>query len=469
MSCVLDGRLGIQMPRVRARPQGITGSRGPVAVDLAAKCGFYLDEWQASWLGDGMATRADGSWAASEVAGIVSRQNGKNGAVEVRELAGLVLYDEEIIHTSHIFPTTKESYRKLMALVEAHPDVRNYLTYAVASPSTGYEMRFRGGGRIKFIARHRTSGRGLTGDLLIFDEAQDLSDDALGALLPTISARPGSQAWYLGSAPNLESEVFHRIRERGRAGGEGALAYVEHSADPGADVDDREAWAQANPALGTRITEAAIEGERMAQSAEVFARERLSISPDLADLSIFPGSSWVDCLDPDLTVKPQFFAFDVNPERSEAGIVAAGEGPTLEVVDYHPGTGWLLDRIVELWKRYGKPFAVESKGPAGSIAEELIRIRREGGAAVELIEINGPDMARACEGFFDDVTERKVKIRANDDLDSAVTGAAKRSVGDVWVWGRKPSKRDISLLVAATVAHAAQTTHRPREASIWFA
>lgn len=444
MTLLTAGRLGVQQPRVLLRPQGITGSSGPEAVELAARCGLILDEWQALLLDVAMSERADGSWAASEAGLIASRQNGKNGGVEARELFGLTILHEWIIHTSHLFKTTKESYDRLLTLVKANRDVEDCLVSDVASPASGYEMRFRGGGRITFIARSRSSGRGLTGDLLICDEAQDLNDDAQGALLPTISARPGAQVWYLGSAPGLGSTVFHRIRKRGRTGTEERLAYLEFSADPDADLDDRAAWAQANPALGVRITEEAVESERRSMSEEMFARERLSISPDLVDEGGPFGDAWFKVCDPELEVAAEVFAFDVNPERSAASIVAVGAGG-VEVVDYRPGVAWLVDRIVELRDRYRCPFAVDRNGPAGSFVAELQRQR------VRLVEFDSTEMVRACGALYDHVIDGTVKVRSNRDLDAAVAGAAQRPVGDAWAWGRKTSRTDISPLVATTI------------------
>lgn len=443
MTSLLDGRCAA---RVRLRPVDRVGSAAPEFVDLAAACGVVLDGWQRDVLDDGLAERADGSWAASEVDLIASRQNGKNGILEVRELGGLVLLGEWIIHTAHLFKTTMESFERLYALVEANADVKDFLVSKHASPASGYTMRFRGGGRISFIARSRSSGRGLTGDVLVFDEAQDLNDEAQGALLPTISARPGAQSWYTGSAPGVGSVVLHRIRQRGRAGEPGRFSYFEFSAPPEADLDDRAAWAQANPAFGVRITEEAIESERMAMSDEMFARERLSISPDLVEAGGPFGKQWAAVCDDDAQASADLFAFDANPERSAAGIVAAGAGPILEVVDYRPGTSWLVGRAVELWEKYGAPFAIDRRGPAGSFAPDL---EARGVKVIELVDL---EMARACGAFFDAVMDGAVKIRSNTDLDTAVAGAAQRPVGDQWVWGRKRSA-DVSLLVAATVAH----------------
>lgn len=393
-----------------------------------------------------MAERADGTWAASEVDEICSRQNGKNGIVEVRELAGVVLLHESIIHTAHLFPTARESFYRLLGLVEGHPDVRNMLLgQPLASPASGYEMRFRGGGRIRFIARSRTSGRGLTGDVLVFDEFQDLVDDAQGALLPTISARPNAQAWYLGSAPDIGSTVAHRVRARGRSRVTGRYSYKEYSAEPDANLDDRDAWRQANPAFPHRISEETIEAERLAMSDEMFARERLSISPDPLESGGPFGPAWAQiCDDSAVAEGIVCFAVDTNPERSWSGIVGIGQGPVVSVVDYRPGTSWLVESCKTLKQKYRVPFAVDKQGPVGAMIDEFRRNR------IRLIELDGTDTCRAAEAFYDAVTDRAVTVRTNDDLDRAVAGAVKQPVGDAFRWGRKPSLSDICLLVAAS-------------------
>lgn len=437
-------------------PEGKKGSSGPEAVELAAECGLVLDGWQCGDVDDALAEQADGSWAASEVDLIASRQNGKNGELEAVELFVVVVLGLSLIHTAHLFPTARESYYRLMALIEAHPDVKNSLIYQVASPASGYEMRFRGGGRARFIARSRTSGRGLTGDMLVFDEFQDLDDDAQGALLPTISARPNAQSWYLGSAPGIGSTVAHRIRARGRSRRPGRIAYKEYSAEPDANLDDRNAWAQANPAYPYRISEQTIQSERDVMSDEMFARERLSISPDPLEAGGPFGPAWMEVQNPEATVStPDLFAIDVSPERSWAAIVGIGEGPTISVVDYRPGTSWLVEQCEILKKKYRVPFALDRTAQAGSFIDELRRKR------VRIIDFDGTEMCRAAGSFMGDVTHRSITIRSNDDLDRAVSGALQLPVGDTWKWGRKGSHVDITLLVACTVARWAQA-HKQR-------
>jgi hypothetical protein len=187
----------------------------------------------------------------------------------------------------------------------------------------------------------------------------------------------------------------------------------------------------------------------------MFARERLSISPDLADeYGALPG--WAEVCDPDAVAPAEYFAFDVNPERTAAAIVVAGEGPTVGVVDYRPGTAWLVDRLVELREQKPRRIIVDKNGPAAAFIPEL-RSRN-----VALSEVDSIDLCRACGMFYDAVTKGALKVRSNAALDAAVAAAVTQPVGDAWRWGRKSSKGDISLLVAATLAHWAMVTKRAR-------
>lgn len=95
--------LDVQAPRFRARPERVS-SAGPEAVELAASAGLILDPWQEAWLDDALSETAGGRWAAFEAALIVPRQNGKGSVLEALELAGLFLFDEQLIlHSAHEF------------------------------------------------------------------------------------------------------------------------------------------------------------------------------------------------------------------------------------------------------------------------------------------------------------------------------------------------------------------------------
>ena len=288
-SSVLDEpsvRLGDQRPRICSVPPALS-SAGTEAAELAASAGLVLDPWQAFILDQSLGERGDGKWASFEVGVICSRQNGKGSLLEARELAGLFLFGEQLIlHSAHEFKTCSDSFRRIRQLVEDSRHLARHVKRI--RTANGSEMiELKSGQRLRFVARSAGSGRGFAADLVILDEAYELGDAAMAALLPTLSARPNPQIWYTSTAGGPNSVQLGRVRDRGVRGGDPSLAFFEWSAEDGDDPADPGAWAKANPGLGIRITEEYLRREHAALSPEGFARERLGIGDYPAD-----GGQW---------------------------------------------------------------------------------------------------------------------------------------------------------------------------------
>jgi phage terminase large subunit-like protein len=281
--------MGHQRPRIESCPPGDLASYGPRAIELAEAAGLFLDPWQQHVLVRAMRCRPDGKWAAFEVCPIVARQNGKGALLEARELAGLFLLPHErlILHSAHEFKTASEAFRRVLTLIQDNREFNRFVKQVYLQRGAE-SIELKDGKRLRFVARSSGSGRGFTGDLVILDEAQNLGDEAMAALLPTLSARPDPQVWYTATAGNESSVQLGRVRERGIAGDDPSLAFFEWSVDPDSyDPADPRCWAQANPGMGIRITPEYIAKERAALSAPEFDRERLSIGDYPVD-----GGAW---------------------------------------------------------------------------------------------------------------------------------------------------------------------------------
>lgn len=441
--------LVVAPPRVSNYPEYLA-SAGSEAVELAASAGLFLDPWQAWILERALGERADGKWSAFEVALVVPRQNGKGAVLEARELAGLFLFGEQLIlHSAHEFKTAAEAFRRVLQLVQSSPDLeRRVRTVRTSHGEEGIELKT--GARLRFVARSTGSGRGFSGDCIILDEAYNLDAKAMAALLPTLSARPNPQLWYTSSAGMDTSEQLRRVRERGTGGGDPALAYFEYSAEPDALLDDPQAWADANPAKGIRISDEFIERERAALPEVEFARERLGIWDDGRHEQVIDPAVWAAGLDPDSQpTNPVAFAVDVTPDRRRASIAVAGARADgllhVEVIENNRGTDWVADMLGELKKTWNPcAIGIDPRGPAGSLMSEL--------AELDVTEIS--QMTQACGGFYDDATQGRLRHIGQALLSSALGAARQRPVGDAWAWHRKDST-DISPLVAVTLARYA--------------
>ena len=93
-----DWRSIEQAPRLRVAVERRAKSFGELAGEFASTFGLMPDAWQQLVLDDWLAASAKDEWK-HPVAGLsVPRQNGKNALLEMRELFGMVLLGETVIH-----------------------------------------------------------------------------------------------------------------------------------------------------------------------------------------------------------------------------------------------------------------------------------------------------------------------------------------------------------------------------------
>lgn len=448
-------------PAFRCVPDHVATS-GSEAADLAESAGLVLDPEQRLILDVLLAEGPGGRWAAFEAAVIMARQNGKTRGLQALAIADLFLFGADlIVWTAHLFDTAQEAFRDIVALIDGAPHLsREVKRVHRARGDEGIELR--DGRRLNFLARSKTGGRGLTGDRVVLDEAFALSPSEMGSLLPTLSARPNPQVVYASSAGMVTSEVLRGIRDRGRAGGDPFLAYLEWTASDaacgmetcdhrfgaeGCALDDVDRWRQANPALGRRISVKHIEAERRALPVDEFARERLGWWEDpVAGENGIPLNVWAECANRGAKPSdPVAFAVDVAPNGVSAAIVACGGA--LEVIEHRRGTRWVVERLAELVADH-KPVAVglDPQGPVGALIPDMTN------AGLEVVLLEGRESVQACGGFLAAIVERELVHRDERSLNEAVGGAVQRQVGDAWKWSRRDSTVDISPLVAATVA-----------------
>lgn len=452
---------GVQHPLVASVPPG-DDAEADDAIFLASRYGLTPDPWQEfvlrSWL-----ARKGNRWAASRCGLALPRQNGKNALLEIRELFGVVVLGEKWLHTAHEVKTARKAFIRLSSFFEnprQYPELADLV--ADIRKTNGQEaIVLTNGGSVEFVARSKGSARGFTVDCLAIDEAQELGDEALEALVPTTSAGPmGNPQWiFTGTppGPKANGEVFTRTRMAGKGGKDKSLSWIEWGAPRDADLDDREAWAQANPALGFRLSLSVIEEERKTFDDLGFARERLGQWDEFDESAFLSITSWLACADPAVDARSSrpVFAIDVAPHHASASIVAVAPGERLvvELVEQRAGASWLVPRVRELVERYGGSLALNSAGPVGSMIPEL--------ASDPFVDVRGADYTKACGLLVATVNERGLTHRGEPGFAQAVVGAKTRTSGDGFTWARTTSAVDITPLVAATVGLWAVSVERP--------
>ncbi len=452
-------------PRVRLVPD-YGESAGDEAIELAKSCGLLLDDWQEMVVRDALGRDESGDgWAAFQIGVIVPRQNGKGAILEALELAGLFLFNDQlVIHSAHQFDTSFEAFLRMEQLLEANEDISSKVKSIYRAP--GKEgITLLTGQRLRYKARTRGGGRGFTCDRLIYDEAMELPEATIGATIPTLSTRPHPQVIYAGSAVDhhvhMHGHALTRLRAKAAAG-EPRIAYFEWGIDVETPdevtdemLDDINIVHMTNPASGIRIDDDFIRDERASMGSRTFAVERLGAwdPPSLEEeIGVFDAESWNDLADASSEIVEQlWFGFDIGPARETGTISACGlreDGlPHVEVIDRRSGTGWIVNRLIELVEKH-KPEGIicDERGPAASLLPDLER------AGIEVRTTGSVEFARACGAFYDAYDQGRLQHRGQADLSNAVFAAAQRPLGDAWAWSRKTSTLDISPLVAATLS-----------------
>ena len=458
-------------------PGHATSSAGREACDLARGIGQIPDAEEELALDALLSERADGRWAALEVAVICGRQNLKTWSLQMSVLYDLFVRDVGlVVWTAHRFRTTQEAFRDIHALVDSYDHLRKRVKKVrTANGEEGIELV--SGARLDFLARTSGGGRGLSGDTVVLDEALYLTPTMMGALLPTLSARPDPHVRYGSSAGLRESEVLRSIRDRGRAMDDPSLIYLEWSTEPGGcarpncdhkagtlgcQLDDVTAWQAANPALGRRISVEYLAAERRALPPKEFARERLGwweSPPNLGDGSIIPADAWAERCDPESSIvigERLTFAVDVSWDRSTSWIAVCGtreDGcPHVELVATRGGTEWVVGWLAERVEKYA-PVAISfqaSGAPVSSLLDDLTATLGD-----LVVPLAGPDLGRSCGAFYDAATSGPLVHMGQQPLDDAVASAVVRPLGDAWAWDRRKSTIDVAPLVAVTAAYYA--------------
>ena len=438
------------------------------AAAVANLAGLFLDEWQERVLEQAMAIRADGKWAAFQVGYEVPRQNGKSAVVEARILAGLFAMSHErtIVYSAHEFKTAVQIFNRLCRLIEEMPLLAAEVKQ-IRNGNDGREILLKDGSSVKFLARSGTSVRGFTGDLVILDEAFNLSSEMIAAMLPTMAARSiegNPQIWYLSSAGALGSTVLNGLRESGIAEDAPAnLLWMEWSADASVDSEDRDAWYQANPALGLRISEEFIADELTAfrndpELGEAkWRRERLGVREARITDTVIPAKSWKACERDDFKAPggdhSVAFGVDVPPERDSAWIAAAwdlNDGRVfVELVDAREGTSWVPSRFKGLRDRWDpRSIVVDGKGAASALLPD---IKAEG---VPTRSPSVQDLGAACARVWDLIDRGLLVHNGQQDLTDAALNARTKPLGDsgLWKWDRRNPVAQISPLIAVSLA-----------------
>lgn len=413
-----------------------------------------FDRWQSDLGKLICAKRSSGSYAADMFAMSVPRQVGKTYLLGALVFASCVKTPKlTAIWTSHRSRTAAETFKHMQGLAKRDKIAPHIEKVSLARGEES--VKFTNGSRILFGARERGFGRGFAGiDILIFDEAQILSEAAMDDMVPATNAAPNPLILFAGTPPKPTDpgEVFTMLRTEAMSGEVDGIGYVEISAERGSDLDDRSQWLRMNPSYPHRTSERAILRMRKALSDDSFRREAMGVWDEFAvHQPVVKPARWAELADvgPDNDVRPSAFAVDMSHGRDISVAAAWVEGESTHVEEVWSGTDTfeVINWIAE-WAGRRIPVVVDAASPAASLVPEL-RARK-----CLLRVTTAGDMGRAC-GLFENAANAGTITHADqENVNKALFGARKRPIRDAggWGWDRSDPTCFIHPIVAATLA-----------------
>lgn len=461
-----------------SRPES---SWGYEFIDFCALIGWPLDPWQ-KWLAVHLGELLpDGTPRYRKAIILVARQNGKTLFTRL-----LILYWMYVERVPLVYATStdrgvaKASWKSVIELAERTEMLAEALPARHVMLQLGEEDFWNDyGSHYRFAAPNRRAGRGSTVHRALLDELREhRTRDTWDAMVPAMNAVREALLVCISNEGDAASVVLHEEYDA-------ALSFIETGqGDPhtflagwcaptGADPEDVEALAAANPGLGHRVQLDALLGQAKAAKAaggETLARFRIEIMcqrVDLLEAAIRP-EDWRACgvqrADfPDLAEHRRRVAlcFDVAQDCTHATLAAA---VTLDGITYV--------EIVAAWDGYEARKKLRTElpgwlervkarklvwfpgGPAAAVADSFPSKYLKG---VLIEPIRAEDVVRACMGMEEQAAAGHLRHAHDPLLDLHIKQTQQLPQGDGWRFARRGQAPIDAPYAAAGAIHAART------------
>lgn len=424
-------------------------SSGKEAVSLYEATGRRFDRWQKILTDQIMATTGKGLWRHSKFGYSVPRRNGKTEVVFARVLWGLKK-GQRILYTAHRATTAHSAWERICDLLSAAGVLyASYKAYGLESISSDNFP-----GIINFRTRSAKGGLGEGYDLLIIDEAQEYTDDQQSALKYVVTDSKNPQTIFLGTPPTVVSAgtVFMNMRNDALAGKTENTGWAEWSIDRMSAQDDRDAWYETNPALGTRLTERAIADEMGSDDID-FNIQRLGLWLTYNQKSAISENDWTALQTaalPELTGQLHVgikFAHDGKTVAMAIAVKTSAGGIFVEAIDDRPMSGglqWILSFLAAADVR---EVVVDGANGQQALADAMKKNRLRAPVMPTV-----KDVIAAGVLFEMGITEHTISHRGQFSLAQAATNCDHRAIGSNGGFGYRSLIEDVDVaLLESTV------------------
>jgi phage terminase large subunit-like protein len=434
-------------------------SRVDEVAELAEKIGMPLLDWQRFVLEDMLRIDAKGEFRRKTLGLLIARQNGKTHVARMLILAHLFLWDSKmVIGMSSNRNMALDTFRQVAnAIIDNDflKDQVKQIRYANGQES----ITTLKGNRYQIVAATRDGSRGLTANFLFIDELREISEEGWKAARPTTRAT-GGQTLVCSNAGDAYSVVLNDLKERALSYPSPTLGWYEYSAPPHCKVDDRNAWAMANPSLGKLIDEETLE-EAVATNPINNTRTEMLCQWVDSMTSPFTTQMVTDTSDSNLQITPGgniVFAIDVSPSKRSGALLAGKLNQATGKIELGLMQLWTSDVAIDdlkmaadvhAWAQKFKPRVIMyDKYATASIAQRL----QQSGQKLE--DCSGQSFYQACGEILDAFVNVRLVHSGQKELTESWFSVGAKTNDAGWRIVRRKSAGDVtSAICSAMIVH----------------
>lgn len=394
----------------------------------------------------------------------VGRKNGKTRLAALVALAEACLKERRHVYAVSDSERNLNStlMRELRDLIGGSEDLRDALhiyQHHIEVPETGSFIETR--------PNNFRASQGINPHLVLFDEVHLQKDPDTWSGMQMAGAARGD-ALLLGiTTPGYDlTSLAHSLYEQVRVGTPGLYGRI-FEADPAADIDDREAWRQANPCFDRPGFQEAMEFDRTILPEHEFRRFRLG-QWTATDRAWLPEGVWAETAATGIGPPPPgtriWMGFDGSYSGDSTALVGVTDELHVFVVGCweNPGrAGWRVPRarVVETVQESFDRWNVQAMhcDPPYWGAEIADWSGRWPGRVLEFPTYSRARMAPACTTFFTAIMERALSHDGDPRLARHISNCVVKTspLGDYVTKADKDSPAKIDLAVAAIIAYQA--------------
>ena len=425
--------------------------------DLCDIVKLPLLPWQEFVLKDMLTVDKKGMWIRKTNLILVARQNGKTHLARMLILAHLLKWNTNVLIMSSNRSMALDTFRQITHLLETNDHLKRFVKQIRHANGTE-SIEMLSGARLDVVAATRDGSRGRSvNGLLYIDEIREITEEGFRAATPTTRAHPNSQTLLTSNAGDAFSVVLNDLRERAIDYPPKSFGFYEYSAPQYCKINDRQAWAMANPSLGYTITEDAIEEAIATSPIENTRTETLCQWIDSLS-SPWPHGILEETSDSELEMAVgayTVFGFDVSPSRRNGSLVAGQLLP-----DGRIGIGILetyssqvaIDELkmaasIKAWCDLYKPRLVcFDKYATQTIADRL----HNSGVVVE--DVSGQQFYKACGDLLEGLVNHRVVHNGQAEFIQQMNNCAAKVNDSAWRIIKRKSAGDISAPIGIAMA-----------------